>query len=90
MNYMFNCAVSQKLGSAFIHVMRNNSSSSNGLKVKSMTNCMNTAELLFSRDSQLSETETRVLTETAPTQLSSELREAPKQGEGLLREYETS
>ena len=85
---MFNCAVSQKLGSAFIHVMRNNSSS-NGLKVKSMTNCMNIAELLFSRDSQLSETETRVLTE-APTQLSSELREAPKQGEGLLREYETS
>ena len=50
---------------------------------------MNIAELLFSRDSQLSETETRVLTE-APTQLSSELREAPKQGEGLLREYETS
>ena len=84
---MFNCAVSQKLGSAFIRVMRN-SSSSNGLKVKSMTNCMNIAELLFSRDSQLSETETRVLTE-APTQLS-ELREAPKQGEGLLREYETS
>ena len=40
------------------------------------------------QDSQLSETETRVLTE-APTQLS-ELREAPKQGEGLLREYETS
>ena len=58
-------------------------------KIKSMTNCMNIAELLFSRDSQLSETETRVLTETAPTQLS-ELREAPKQGEGLLREYETS